>query len=406
MDEVFCDVTEVVTKQWVKLQGGTIHTEQGLGKAWWGLRSDDPPSAEADTTEEDWTAGFWYDVDLPPGHLEPLASTSRKARSPGSHASPILLASHLANHLRQAVRSSLGFPSSAGVGPSKMLAKLLSETHKPDGLTSWCWRSNAGDVAGRVEEEKEARAKWVADVDPAKVQGFGFKVLQKIREEIFPPPIPPKAPSTSVASPTSPDPPDLPLWAQRPPSSSTPLTLGLMRSSPSMTPPILSQLFTPKEGSHLYGLLWGDDSAPVVMSPDWPAQIGCEDSFWEFGKGKGCTWTAWEGEVRRIARNLVARLEGELKEAVPHHPTKRARVNGSSPVRDPSSSRWVQYPSRLRLTVMLRGVGRQSKTVAMPVEVFDDAKMDLATRAEKVVGAAKGLWRSLVGTRTTEDIHM
>lgn len=350
MDEVFCDVTKVVDRQWQAVEGARVGANGD--SRWWALDE----------------GGFWYDVSAPPGQLEPSDSGPSKHR-PASHASPMILASHLADHLRTLIRCELGFPSSAGVGPSKMLAKLLSEKHKPEGMTTWYTTARS---------EQDARAEWVADVHAQKVQGFGSKVIQTIRTEI----------EGGHDSKPAPD-----AWTH-PPEDPT-LTLGRIRSSPRIHLDSLSEMFTPAVGKSLFDLLWAQDESEVVMSPDWPLQIGVEDSFWRLGQGKGCRWETWQGETRRLARNLVARLEGELKEDPSDAPpAKRAKTTG-----------WLRFPAKLRTTIMLRGVGRQSKTMAMPVEVFDDA-IPSEPRAEKVVDAARAMYKALVAGRKDDDVHM
>ena len=71
----------------------------------------------------------------------------------------------IAQHIKQAVREATGLSCSIGIAPNKLLAKICSDLHKPDGLTIL----NFADIPARI---------WPLPV--GKINGIGPKSNQKL----------------------------------------------------------------------------------------------------------------------------------------------------------------------------------------------------------------------------------
>jgi len=92
-------------------------------------------------------------IDEAVADLTPKASRAEEARE-------------IARGLKAQLRSELGLSSSIGVAPTRLLAKIASEVHKPDGL---------------VVVEPKSVPSFLAPLPLAKVPGIGPKTLERIR---------------------------------------------------------------------------------------------------------------------------------------------------------------------------------------------------------------------------------
>ena len=72
----------------------------------------------------------------------------------------------LAQQIKQAVRDATGLSCSIGIAPNKLLAKICSDLHKPDGLTILCMQ----DIPQRI---------WPLPV--SKINGIGPKATARLR---------------------------------------------------------------------------------------------------------------------------------------------------------------------------------------------------------------------------------
>lgn len=70
------------------------------------------------------------------------------------------------------------------------------------------------------------------------------------------------------------------------------------------TEEIMCQLLDARVGKRLWALVHGEDDQPVVMTPDYPAQITVEDSF-----GGLDSWDEVTKNIRSLTLHLVERLE-------------------------------------------------------------------------------------------------
>ena len=76
-------------------------------------------------------------------------------------------AANLARDIKNDMRRQTQLTCSIGVAPNRMLAKIASDMHKPDGL---------------IVIEPENAAKTIADMDAAKIPGIGPKTSQRLEE--------------------------------------------------------------------------------------------------------------------------------------------------------------------------------------------------------------------------------
>jgi DNA polymerase IV (DinB-like DNA polymerase) len=73
----------------------------------------------------------------------------------------------LANEIKENIKSQVRLTCSIGIAPNKILAKIASDLHKPDGLTV-------------IEPDKAA--KFIASMDVVKIPGIGSKTGERLRE--------------------------------------------------------------------------------------------------------------------------------------------------------------------------------------------------------------------------------
>lgn len=82
-------------------------------------------------------------------------------------------ASSVAEAIRETLRTELGLPSSAGVAPNKLLAKLASQEAKPDGI-----RLVAADEVGRFLHPLPVRRLWgVGEATHALLERLGVRTI-------------------------------------------------------------------------------------------------------------------------------------------------------------------------------------------------------------------------------------
>ena len=118
MDELFCDVTDMVSAHLDDLQTGSSSS-----KTFFNLSTDRSSRSN----------GFYYDSSEQPSLIIPAPSTDANAEY-----SPLFAAaSQLAAHIRGRIHHELGFTTSAGVAHNKTIAKLVASLNKPALQTTW-----------------------------------------------------------------------------------------------------------------------------------------------------------------------------------------------------------------------------------------------------------------------------
>ncbi|KZT56440.1 DNA/RNA polymerase [Calocera cornea HHB12733] len=335
MDELFCDVTDMVTEHLAELKDTSPHPR---GR-WFSL-------AEVDRTTPSDNKGFWYDPSsVCPGYIIPEDIATAAADNGVTPSTEIIAASHLANHIRHLVLSQIGLGSSAGIAYNKTLAKLVGNLHKPHQQTTLTVHPGATDEYISVVRE------LLDPLDARKLMGFGSKVLHTLRDHV----------TGSVRPFTT----DLAVEDRR---SDTPLTVGFLRQH--LTKQLFCTLLGMQNGQKLWDLLDGKDEEPVKPSPEFPLTISIEDSFDE--RRGILDWSGVLREIEILTNSLLRRLEIELVDG--------GEIEGVRT--DPSPSqpprKWQRYPSQIRLTIrgghsreIAYNANRESRSAALPVPVFD-----------------------------------
>jgi DNA polymerase iota len=259
----------------------------------------------------------------------------------------------------------LGYTTSAGIASTKLVAKLLSDLHKP-----------ALQSIQNPDVMPEEQQHWLDNFKVEKLNGFGFRTGWILRHNIFGEEMPPKGAygdpdkvNGSFFDETTLDDEvmSLPDTQANGRVVTGGLTVGKVRTS--TTAEEFYAWFGARVGPRLWGLLHGIDDAEVVPTPPFPKQISVEDSYPD-----NHSMTTLLNGVAALTKSLVRRLDLELK----------------------IGDAYVRFPKTLRLT-MRNGwrISRESKSARMPVELFD---MTLPTerRIEIVGRVTSALARGMV----------
>ncbi|KAF4877173.1 DNA polymerase iota [Colletotrichum siamense] len=215
----------------------------------------------------------------------------------------LLLASHLAYHLRLKLEEDFGFTASVGVSTNKLLSKLAGSVHKPRNQTTLMSLTDSV-----IEDFMDAHS-------VRKVPGIGFRTSRMLESHYLS---------------TQPGPDD----ADR---ETSPLKVRDVRLHPDTAPDFLEKLLGGPGsergvGERVWGLLHGVDDTEVKDASDIPSQISIEDTF------KGLeNMVQIENELRKISASLVRRMRTDL-------------LTDDSSL-DPGGQRWIAHPKTLRLSI-------------------------------------------------------
>lgn len=218
----------------------------------------------------------------------------------------LLLASHLAFHLRMKLEEDFGFTASVGVSTNKLLSKLVGSVNKPRNQTTLMSFDDA--VITKFMDAHSVR----------KVPGIGSKTSRALEEKY-------------LATPLGPDDAD---------RETSPLKVYDVRTHEQTSPDALEKLLGGPGsergiGERVWGLLHGVDDTEVKDASDVPSQISIEDTY------KGLeSMSQIEGELRKISASLIRRMRTDLL------------TDGSSNDSiEPGSQRWIAHPKTLRLSI-------------------------------------------------------
>lgn len=367
MDELFCDVTEMVEDRY---KDETIKASI-LSKPFGNVLPLRTKSL----------------LDHRKGNLDGFDPLTRK----------LFIASNLAREIRERIAEEVGLTSSAGIATSKCLAKLIGNIHKPNQQTVLA----PCDPVFATQDIQEL-------IDPfpiRKVNGFGSVTTAKMCE---------------AASST----PGLPQDVVSPES----MTILVARTL--FDRPTLSEMFGERIAIRLHALLHGIDDEPVIKAPEFPAQISIEDSFFglPFEKVPDQFLKLGDSLLRRLELELMSHPDPQTEsqeEKVIKREAEAAMVevpldifgNPVSNMSDaivrirrygdlanpnlssytPSRQRatWLRYPLSLRLTTRQGYTNRISRQARMPVEIFD-ISVPRIERAKVLMHSCESLFRAVI----------
>ncbi|CCG80959.1 putative DNA polymerase iota [Taphrina deformans PYCC 5710] len=370
MDELWLDVTNIVMDHYKELSSaGDEHRTRS-----WYLHGP---------------ARFEYDATDFSGHVVGTDTGTRTSAL-------LLMASHLAAYLRESIRSTFSFTSSAGISTSKLIAKLVGDYKKPDDQTTI------------VPEEHQ---NFLDKVEVKKIAGVGYKILSVLYEQIGDAHSPDRrsvevkfsdqsmiqGDESSAYSDTQTavddvldDGDDFKLISKQKEEllnrHKTSLTVKHVRTSTNCVQ--LVSWLGDVQGKWLWDVLHSHDSSTVKPASMYPKSIGLEDSFLH------CT-TIEDVRTRLLdlTKDLIVRIEGDLME------------NG----------RFVRWPTILRLTPRFRGDQAQgelwrhkrtSKSTAFPIDVLMTS-ISVHNRAENLVDKVLlPLFSKMVSAKLNWDLSL
>lgn len=279
----------------------------------------------------------------------------------------MLVASHLAQHIRQKLEYDLGYTATVGVSTNKLLSKLVGNLHKPNSQTTLLPPYTADN------DEWDNVTYFIDDHEIGKIPGIGFKTAQKLR--IYTLQRPAEFDAGLVYGGTKED-----------------VRVRDVRTHPGMGPDVLERVLggpgTPHGiGARIWDLLNGCDDTQVNQAREVPRQISIEDSYMRLD-----TMDDVIKELRLLAISLLKRIRTDLLEHDAQPSENLAAVNTTA------TQRWLAHPKTLRLSTRprppqnpdgsrSRSFARISKSAPMPNFIFNP-KDTVETLSERLVREA------------------
>ncbi|KAK2022038.1 impB/mucB/samB family protein [Colletotrichum zoysiae] len=282
-DEVFMDVTDVINYNMFCLNRAS------LSESFFHLSKQDPENGFVCNLTK--VAGCVYGMEPESGDFD------------NPNYVRLLLASHLAFHLRMKLEEDLGFTSSVGVSTNKLLSKLAGGVNKPRNQTTLM--SLDDSIVMEFMDTHSVR----------KVPGIGSKTSRMLEDRYLP----------------------TPLGSDDADRGNSPLKVHNVRIHPEASPDALEKLLGGPGsergvGERIWGLLHGVDDTEVKHASDTPSQISIEDTF------KGLeSMSQIENELRKISASLVRRMRTDL-------------LTDDDSI-EPGGQRWIAHPKTLRLSI-------------------------------------------------------
>ncbi|UPX15749.1 DNA-directed DNA polymerase [Ascochyta rabiei] len=347
-DEVWLDVSDLVDNNVATLNTSSLDT------SFFRLSKTDP------------SLGFSFDATHHAGHVYP--ETSNEPQAAAISHDPLhlrlLLASHLAQHIRQRLEHDLGYTATVGVSTNKLLSKLVGNLHKPNSQTTLTPPYTADD------DQWDNVTYFVDDHEVGKILGIGLRIAQKLRAHVL----------------------------QRPANIDAGLVYGGtkedvrvrdVRTYPGIGSDVLERILggpgTPHGiGVRVWGLLNGCDDTQVNQAREVPRQISIEDSYIRLD-----TLDEVIKQFHVLNISLLKRIRTDLLECEQEPSEDPAAVTTAS------SQRWLAHPKTLRLSTRPRPpqnpdgsrnrtFARISKSTSMPNFIFS-VRESVETLAERLV---------------------
>lgn len=275
----------------------------------------------------------------------------------------MILASHLAQHIRQKLEYDLGYTATVGISTNKLLSKLVGNLHKPNNQTTLTPPYTADD------DEWDNVTPFIDDHEVGKIPGIGFKIAQKLRQHVL----------------------------QRAAGFDAGLVYGGtkedvrvrdVRTYPDSGPDVLERVLSGPGSPHgigarVWDLLNGCDDTPVSQAREVPRQISIEDSYIRLD-----TMEEVIKQLRILAISLLKRMRTDLVR-VDQEPEDSSAAD-TTPI-----PRWLAHPKTIRLSTRPRppqnpdgsrnrSFARISKSAPMPNFVFK-LDVDVEALAERMI---------------------
>lgn len=262
---------------------------------------------------QDPTAGFIYNATDFYGPTWPPVAQHQNPPDSDSLRMRLLVASHLAGHLRCQLESHKGYTATVGISTSKLLAKLVGKVHKPNSQTTL--------LPPYVVVEYGLDSNVIRFLDGheiRKIPGIGSKIAHKLHAHL----------SRSMED---------------------QLTVREVRLFPGMGPSLLDRILAGPGsskgiGARIWGLIHGVDGSEVMEGSDLPTQISIEDSY-----GRLDRLDIVKSELIKLTVNLIRRMRTDLTE-------KKNPGTGND------AFRWRAQPRTLRLSTRPRRLPSNSNS--------------------------------------------
>lgn len=249
---------------------------------------------------QDPTAGFIYNATDFYGPTWPPVTQHQHPPDGDSLRIRLLVASHLAGHLRCQLESHKGYTATIGISTSKLLAKLVGKVHKPNSQTTL--------LPPYVADEHRLDSNVISFLDGheiRKIPGIGSKIAHKLHDHLSR-------------------------------STEDQLTVREVRLFPGMGPSLLNRILAGPGsskgiGARIWGLINGVDGTEVLEGSDLPTQISIEDSY-----GRLDRLDTVKNELIKLTVSLIRRMRTDLTE--------------KNPDTGNNAFRWRAQPRTLRLS--------------------------------------------------------
>lgn len=366
LDEVFMDVTDMIT------YNAALLNHNDLAHSFFQLNLQDP------------TVGFAFDASRIYGPTYPDRAGDMTEPDASQPSLKLLIASHLAGHLRNQLEEQRGYTATAGISTSKLLAKVVGTVHKPNSQTTLlppyaATREHGESNVLNFLDSREIRA----------IPGIGSKLSRKIMSYIA-------TTNHDVAE--------------------DKVTIRDVRLSPGMGPSLLEKILggpgAPRDiGMKVWGLLHGVDNTQVGEARDLPTQISIENSY-----GHLDNFETVRKEMVSLATRLVRRMRTDLTESYDDAEAPTGSASQGIP-RSETKFRWLARPRTLRLSTLprpapgtnhaqMRGYSRISNSAPLPQYVFNlDESVD-ALGERLVRESATSMFRKLHRERSAWNLRV
>ena len=280
----------------------------------------------------------------------------------------LMLASHLAGHLRTRLESEFGYTSSGGVSTNKELAKLAGSANKPRNQTTLLPGHSAVQA-------------FLGPLSIRKIPGVGSRIAGLIEEHM--------QRHTSGGGNNEQKTESEKKKKQDERQNGTELTVRNVLQHPAISAgaaALSRALDRPGlergSGARVWGLLRGIDPSPVRDTPAVPSQLSVEDTY----MARPLRTTA---EVLRalgtLTASLVARMRAELLVTIPASMDRDdggSSGNDGTRLKSPEEQRWLARPRTIRLSTRTHprsnsnsngnaAFARNTRSQPLPSFIFD-----------------------------------